>query len=233
MNLFFLVLNYKRLPYRTVWVELPDVETTLRAINAPPSSYRSDGRPVYSLPVIEDPSRSQNRPVILSHPNKIAEHLETTYPARPLFPDGSRALQSLFVHYIQEFFAKPLLPILVPLSHQRLPERSQSHFRSSRSAVPVPATVVSGSQLEQYWWVVKQQFDFMASMLDKNSGPDAAGDGVVAMGHEITYADFALCSVLIWIEQVAPHDGWARVRQWNGGRWSRLWERCREYMDVY
>ena len=73
----------------------------------------------------------------------------------------------------------------------------------------------------------------MASMLDKNSGPDAAGDGVVAMGHEITYADFALCSVLIWIEQVAPHDGWARVRQWNGGRWSRLWERCREYMDVY
>ena len=73
----------------------------------------------------------------------------------------------------------------------------------------------------------------MAGMLDKNSGSDGAGDGVVAMGHEITYADFVLCSVLIWIEQVAPHDGWARVRQWNGGRWSRLWERCKEYMDVY
>lgn len=171
--------------------------------------------------------------MVLSHPNKIAEHLETTFPARPLFPEGSRALQSLFVHYIQEFFAKPLLPILVPLSHQRLPERSQSHFRSSsRSATPLSASIGSGPQLEQHWLAVKQQFNFMAEMLDKNSG-DASGDGVVVMGHDITYADFALCSVLIWIEQVAPHDGWARVRQWNGGRWSRLLERCREYMDVY
>jgi len=53
------------------------------------------------------------------------------------------------------------------------------------------------------------------------------------MGREVSYADFALCAVLIWIEKVAPQDGWARVRQWNGGRWMRLWERCRDYMDVF
>jgi len=77
---------------------------------------------------------------------------------------------------------------------------------------------------------VRQQFDFLATILDKNAGTD--GDGVVVMGRDLTYADFALCSVLLWIEKMAPHDGWAQVKQWNDGRWSRLWDRCREHMDV-
>ncbi len=77
--------------------------------------------------------------------------------------------------------------------------------------------------------LVKEQFDFLATILDKNASD---GDGVVAMGHQVSYADFALCSVLVWIENMAAQDGWARVRHWNGGRWVRIRERCREYMDV-
>lgn len=228
------ILNYKRLRYRTVWVEFPDVEATLKSIGAPPSALRSDGRPVYSLPIVVDPTRNPMSPEILSNTNHIAEYLEAAYPARPVFPEGSRAVQILFVHYIQEVFAKPLLPIMVPLSHQQLPERSQSHFRS-RGGIPpgyatpvTPPTFSSGPQREQAWLAVKEQFDFLAMILDKNAGD---GDGTVAMGHDVSYADFALCSVLIWIERMAAHDGWARVRTWNGGRWNRLWDRCREYMD--
>lgn len=219
--------------YRTVWVEFPDVEATLRSIGAPPSALRGDGRPVYTLPVIVDPTRNPMSPEILSNTNHIAEYLEAAYPARPVFPEGSRAVQTLFVHYIQEVFAKPLLPIMVPLSHQQLPERSQSHFRTSsrgHASPAVPQVFLSGPQREQAWLAVKEQFDFLAMVLDKNAG-DADGDGTVVMGHDVSYADFALCSVLIWIERMAAHDGWARVRTWNGGRWGRLWDRCREYMD--
>jgi glutathione S-transferase len=170
-------------------------------------------------------------PEILSNTNHIAEYLEAAYPARPVFPEGSRAVQTLFVHYIQEVFAKPLLPIMVPLSHQQLPARSQSHFRTSsrgHANPAVPQVFLSGPQREQAWLAVKEQFDFLAMILDKNAGD---GDGTVAMGHDVSYADFALCSVLIWIERMAAHDGWARVKTWNGGRWGRLWDRCREYMD--
>ncbi|TFK36220.1 hypothetical protein BDQ12DRAFT_610129 [Crucibulum laeve] len=225
------ILNYKRLRYRTVWVEFPDVESKLRSLGAQPSAYKSDGRPVYTLPVVIDPTRNPMAPEVLSNTNNIAEYLESAYPARPVFPEGTRALQTLFVHYIQEVFAKPLLPIMVPLSHHQLPERTQTHFRGqSGFAPPSTSHILSGSQREQAWQAVKEQFDFLAVILDKNSGD---GDGVVAMGHDVTYADFALCSVLIWIERMAAHDGWARVRTWNGGRWQRLWERCREYMDEY
>ncbi|KAJ7473362.1 hypothetical protein FB451DRAFT_291630 [Mycena latifolia] len=219
------ILNYKRLPYRTVWVEFPDVETTLRTIGAPPSSRRADGRPIYTLPVIIDPTRNAQAPQILSNTNNIAEYLEACYPARPVFPEGSRALQTLFVHYIQEVFAKPLLPIMVPITHDRLPERTQSHFHGIPRTHPLP----SGPQREQAWQLVKAQFDFVALILDKNVGD---GDGIVAQGHHVSYADFAICSILLWIEQMAPHEGWARVRDWNGGRWRNLRQRCQDYMDI-
>ncbi|EIW75442.1 hypothetical protein CONPUDRAFT_112014 [Coniophora puteana RWD-64-598 SS2] len=218
-----LILNYKRLPYRTAWVDFPDIEQTLISVGAPPTSFRPDGRPVYTLPAIVDPFGSPTQPIVLSNPAIIAEYLETSYPARQIFPEGSRAVQSLFVHYVQETFVKPLLPIMVPLTHQRLHERSQTHF-PLRAATPQPAGPGA-------WRAVQEQFDFLAAMMDKNGPPD--GDGVVAMGQDLTYADFAVCSVLIWIEKVAPHDGWVRVRQWNGGRWGQLWERCRGYMDVF
>ncbi|KAG1727689.1 hypothetical protein EDD22DRAFT_1054231 [Suillus occidentalis] len=202
-----LILNFKRLPYRTAWVEFPDVEETLHGIGAPPTSVKNDWPPCLLSPSYRGS-------------NSVA-------PARQVFPEGSRALQALFVHYIQEILAKPLLPIMVPLSHQRLPERSQNHFlsgmTSSHLAVPL--------EREQAWRAVQEQFDFLANILDKNSGAD--GDGVVAMGHELTYADFAIVSVLIWVEKVAPHDGWVRIRQWNGGRWGKLWERCKSCMDVF
>ncbi|GJE92481.1 glutathione S-transferase [Phanerochaete sordida] len=220
------ILNYKRLPYRTTWVEFADVENTLRSIGAPPSSVRADGRPVYSLPVIVDPRGAQGQPVVLSRADVIAEYLESTYPARAIFPEGSRALQSLFVHHVHEVLAKPLLPILVPLSHQRLPERSQAHYPAGG------APPLGGAEREQAWRAAKDQFAFLAALMDKNIG-DPTCDGIVAMGRSVTYADFALCSVLIWIEQVSPRDGWARVRSWNDGRWDRLRAKCREYMDVY
>ncbi|KAJ3878857.1 hypothetical protein F5051DRAFT_503002 [Lentinula edodes] len=232
------ILNYKRLPYKTIWVEFADVEATLRSIGAPPSAMKSDGLPLYTLPVLVDPTNIPYAPVILSNTNNISEYLESTYPSPAVFPAGSRALQSLFVHYIQEFFAKPLLPIMVPMSHQHLSDRSQRHLRnypSSLSAAYNPQghssshPLPSGPQREQAWLAVKEQFDFIDAIMAKNTGD---GDGIVVMGREVTYADFALCSVLLWIVRIAPQD-WVRVRNWNGGRWERLWERCKPYMQEH
>ena len=220
----------------------------MRAINAPPTSTRPDGRPVYILPAILDPthvsgstyldpsgSLSQPHPVVLTHANTIAEYLEHTYPARPVVPEGTRALQILFVHYVSDIFVQPLLPIMIPLSHQRLPPRVQNHFRvelatGHRNDEYGATAAQHAGRREEQWAAVQVQFAFLAGILEKNA---CDGDGDVAMGHELTYADFAICSVLIWIEKIAPHEGWARVREWDGGRWWRLWERCKEYMDVF
>ncbi|EJD08503.1 uncharacterized protein FOMMEDRAFT_101922 [Fomitiporia mediterranea MF3/22] len=224
-----LILNYKRLPYRTKWIEVPDIDRTMRQIGAPHTSKRSDGRPVFTLPVIVDPIRSPTAPVVLSNASAISEYLEITYPARPLYPDGSKALQTLFVHYLQDVFMKPLLPIMIPLSAQRLNPRSQEYIFPSNQRPP-PDAGLSGPQREQAWQAVRENFKTLSDILDKNSGED--GDGVVVSGRDITYADFALCAILIWIERVSPQDVWPLIRSWNGGRWARLMDRCRDYMDV-
>ena len=55
-----IALNYKRLPYRTEWVEYPDIEATLRAIGGAPTAKVSlnDGsggkKDHYTLPAIHD-----------------------------------------------------------------------------------------------------------------------------------------------------------------------------------
>ena len=54
---------------------------------------------------------------------------------------------------------------------------------------------VRAAEREQAWRAAKDQFSFLASIMDKNIG-DATCDGIVVMGHNVTYADFALCSVL-------------------------------------
>ena len=168
----------------------------MRMLGAPPTSHKPDGRPVYTLPVIVDPMRNPATPLVLSNASTIAEYLEAAYPARPIFPEGSRALQTLFAHYVQDVFVKPLLPILVPLTHQRLPERSQAHFRhgGGGAATPGPAGApLTSAQYEQAWAAAREQFTFLASVLEKNT---TDGNGVVAMGRDVSYADFALCSVL-------------------------------------
>ncbi|EEB92860.1 hypothetical protein MPER_08568 [Moniliophthora perniciosa FA553] len=150
------ILNYKRIKYSTVWVEFPDVEAELRAIGAPPSSVRSDGRPVYTLPVLVDPGRNPSAPVILSNTNNICEYLEATYPSRPVFPVGSRAVQTLFVHYIQEVAAR--------ITYVR------------KLLLGYPGSLPPGPQREQAWLAAKEQFDFLALVLAKNTGD---GDGTV------------------------------------------------------
>ncbi|KAJ6464686.1 hypothetical protein DFH09DRAFT_1488587 [Mycena vulgaris] len=213
------ILNYKRLRYNTVWIEFPDVEATLRGIGAPPSA-KTRGRKADLHP--------PPPPQILSNTNNIAEYLEACYPARPVFPEGSRALQTLFVHYIQEVFAKPLLPIMVPLTHDRLPERTQSHFHGNlarddahaRLRAPPPTRPAASSLTSS------------RSSWTRNVG-DGASDGIVAQGCNVSYADFALCSMLLWIEQMAPHDGWSRIRDWNGGRWVKLRHRCKDLWMLF
>ncbi|KAF9531480.1 hypothetical protein CPB83DRAFT_106535 [Crepidotus variabilis] len=215
-----LILNYKRIPYKTEWISFQDVENTLRELHVPPTSQRSDGRDVYTLPVLWD----QGRRKFVSDTNRIAEYLEGISPARPVFPEGSKALQSLFVYFVQEVFSKPLLPIMVPLSHQQLPDPAQNYFRPGQP----PANMLTGHQREQQWRAVQAQFDFLDGIISKN---DNDGDGVVVMGRDLSYADFAVCAVLLWIKRMAGNDGWARVRTWNNGRWERLLDRCREFMD--
>lgn len=76
-----LVLNYKGIPYKTEWLEYPDLEPTFKSFGIPPNAEGS----AYSIPTI----RIGDKYVVDSA--KIAAELEKQYPS-PSLHLGSPAL---------------------------------------------------------------------------------------------------------------------------------------------
>lgn len=115
---FSYALNFKGVPYKTVWLEYPDIEPTFRSIGAIPISPKPDGSgPFYTLPVIVDPSRRtpSGGPTIITDSWNIAEYLDNVYPSPGLlFPEGTKALQALFLNHVTTTLFYPIVRILTP-----------------------------------------------------------------------------------------------------------------------
>jgi glutathione S-transferase len=105
-SLFFLVLtvaactslalNYKKVPYTTVWVQYSDIQTVLKEIGATPTDKRPTGEDRYTLPTIRNPATGE----VISDSAKIIAYLEEKYPERPLIPQGTLEQQVAFSNQI-------------------------------------------------------------------------------------------------------------------------------------
>jgi len=110
------VLNFKGIPYKTIWLEITDIEPAMRRIGAPPTGTKPDGSPLYTVPVIVDHSRRSpsGGPIVVSESFLIAEYLDEAYPSPgPLFPEGTKALQTLFCDHFRIVAVRPAAPMLL------------------------------------------------------------------------------------------------------------------------
>ena len=109
-------MNFKQLPYKTEWVEFPDIKAVCQKIGAPPTDIRLqlDGSGLqehYTLPVIYDSSTGK----IVAESFAIAEYLDETYPDTPkLLPAGSAAAIALFNKCAEQYVLIPLVPLVLP-----------------------------------------------------------------------------------------------------------------------
>ena len=89
-----LALNFKGIPYRTEYLEAPDIQPLYRRLNLTPKATYLDGTtPFYSLPVITDDTTGTL--IAVSYSWDIAVYLDEVYPDAPrLFPKGTKALQA-------------------------------------------------------------------------------------------------------------------------------------------
>ncbi|KAG8910022.1 hypothetical protein FRC00_009011, partial [Tulasnella sp. 408] len=109
------VLNYKQIPYKTVWISLPDIEPTLKSLGFHPSSISGTGKEYFTLPVISDPSPNPGgEPTLVVDSQIIAEYLDSKYPQRPLFPEGTKALQAMFLTWVRTNLLLPVIPLVAP-----------------------------------------------------------------------------------------------------------------------
>ncbi|KDQ50540.1 hypothetical protein JAAARDRAFT_141818 [Jaapia argillacea MUCL 33604] len=217
-----LALNIKGIPYKTIWLEYPEIEPTLLKLGAKPTDTKVDGRPHYTLPVIHDPSTN----AIVSDSYAIAEYLDAQYPdTTPLFPKGSAALQAGFIRAFQDVALSNVRVILLPVTHGRLNPISQDYFRRTREAnfgKKLEEFCPEGKEREETWELVRRGWSLVDGWFKKNRDGE---DGFVT-GREVTFVDVFIVSSLLWFKLILGEDSeaWKTILTWDEGRWGKLLE---------
>lgn len=231
-------LNIKGIPYRTVWVEYPDVEALCKKIGAPPTGTRTDGSSLYTLPTIYDPNTEQ----AISDSAAITRYLDKTYPSKGpiLIPPETDALHAAFQTaflsstFITATFAKgPFGPIILPPTCAVLNPRSDEYFRRERGDVfgPLDELAPFGSEKRAgHWKDLGKVYSMFAGWL----GTDVYGkERLFFMGGEgICYADVTLAGFFKSMQKVLPTEEWDDLTAWDGGRWARFVEKFQPYEAV-
>ncbi|OJT03275.1 hypothetical protein TRAPUB_6142 [Trametes pubescens] len=223
-------LNIKGIPYKTVWVEHPDVAALSRKIGTLPTSHNADGTPLYTVPAIYDP----NTKVVLADSAAIVRYLDKTYPDTPrLIPTGTDALHAAFDHAFHSLLDSDLMSLVVNESASALLPRGEASFRATREAFfggPLQEVAPPGSEKrEKHWAGVKKAFGTYAQWIQ--------ADGVdkpFFLGDKIAHADVTFAGFLVFMRIVLGEDGkeWADLKTWDGGLWARYVEAFKKYESV-
>ncbi|GJJ16161.1 hypothetical protein Clacol_010441 [Clathrus columnatus] len=229
-----MVLEYKKIPYRIVWLEYPEIKPTMISIGAKPGGIDpTDGSPWYTVPVILDEINvgPDGKPVPIADSWSIVEYLDEKFPDRPLLPKGSKGLQGLFHQSFMEIGVLGIVSLTLPRFYENLNEASQPYFRTTREAYfKKPITEMcppkGSAEWDETWKSLEKSLDELAAALDKN-GPLA--DHPYVMGDVFSYSDITAVSSLYILSIFYPTE-WETIRGWNGGRWGRLLDKCSAFI---
>ncbi|KAJ6186291.1 hypothetical protein N7519_007592 [Penicillium mononematosum] len=121
-----LMLNYKNIPYKTIFLEFPDIEPTLKELGLVPGE--STSGPKYTVPAIQHVPTSTY--IMDSLP--IAQFLESTYPVPPvpLTSELGREIETK----ARSVLGKAIYSSVMPREIRILSPRSQEYFRRTREA---------------------------------------------------------------------------------------------------
>ncbi|KAL0958809.1 hypothetical protein HGRIS_014128 [Hohenbuehelia grisea] len=224
-----LLLNYKGLEYTTQWVPSADIERTCKSLDIPPTGTQPNGEPRYTLPALVDNTKTP--PVLLSDSVPIMEYLDGAYPAsnRLAFPGESRALQYVLQKYLDMSIWPHVMRLMVMDMYRLKLPADQQHFRTRLEAIfgqPLEQLEAQGEERVRVWGLVEGAFGALAQSLAAN------GDGEFFMGKSPSYADFAICAVLIFFKTTSPEEAWGRISKFDSGRWDALYHSCQKWAEV-
>ncbi|CAK5284426.1 unnamed protein product [Mycena citricolor] len=217
-------LNYKGLPYKTVWIEYPDIADHCLRIGAEPSMIRKNGKPYYSLPTIQDP----NTGAVVSDSFRIAVYLDATYADTPrLIPQGTRTLQKTF-RFAFDKMTEPVVPLILPGVPDILFPRSREYFRRTRAesfGKPLEELVPEGEARDAAWQSLQENYGKFAEWLDEESA------GPYVMGDQLSFGDLVVAGELKWymIGWGKESEFWKDLKTWHAGRWIKLLESVAQY----
>jgi glutathione S-transferase len=224
-----LVLNYKGISYKEVFIPYTQVDPTLRSLGFMPSGPRA------TVPAIAHAIPTKGT-VQLVDSIKIAQYLDEAFPDHPIFPGATKALQLFFVNHIESTLFLALRAVVLTLVPDILYEDDANFLRGREDwaasfgkplekLLPPP-----GPQLDAERVKAEATFAGIAAIYQRNDSKYP-----FILGNEPVFADFVLFAILIWIRKVrtSSDDGapWDKVKKFQGGKWERFAESLKKYEE--
>ncbi|KAF8965878.1 hypothetical protein BDZ97DRAFT_738541 [Flammula alnicola] len=217
-------LNFKAIPYRTEWIEMPDIEAHCKKFGIA-ANIKRNGEPCYTLPAIHDPSTG----VYIGDSIRIAEYLEKQYPNKPtVFPYNTLGLQ---MEFETAFWTqlRAMWQFIVPAAFPRLNEASKEFYRRTREnsfGKKLEDIAPTGDDAVKEWAKVEEGFGKAAVWYSKNGGK-----GPFLMGETLSWADLVVGAYLAWFRIIWGEESreWRDIVSWHGGRWKSVYEALKAY----
>ncbi|EMD96726.1 hypothetical protein COCC4DRAFT_199125 [Bipolaris maydis ATCC 48331] len=211
-----MMLNYKKLPYTTIFLEFPDIEPTLKELGIVPGPSAA-GR--YTVPAIHHVPTN----TYLMDSVPIANFIETTYPEPPvpLTSELGCEIEAKARSVVGTTFRASVMPREMYI----LSPRAQEYFRRSREAM-------LGHPLEDLLDPEKEGQAWKAA----DSGTRALGelmltnkaDGPFVLGAKPSLTDFFVAGNLQTARMVGE-DVFQRFMEYPG--YSEIYEACLPFMQ--
>jgi glutathione S-transferase len=214
-----LALNYKGLPYTTVWEHHPDVEARAKAIGAPPTGTKADGSAFYTFPILQDTTAG----VVISDSTKIIEYLDSAYPDTPkVNQEGSETIQNTFKEIFRSKIVGLMYGLSAPGTFEVLSASGQEYNRAGWKPL-LGERLPNGMTRDEAWVALKAGLDEIDGRIEEGQ--------VFVNGEKPIDVDFEIAASLTWGRKSwgEESDKWKELRSWNKGRWGRLVDTMEKY----
>ncbi|KAK8004321.1 hypothetical protein PG989_004040 [Apiospora arundinis] len=211
-----LMLNYKQIPYKTIFLEFPDIEPTLKELGLAPN----ESGHKYTVPAIHHVPTDTH----LMGSLPIAEFLESTYPDHPvpLTSEVGREIGTRARAAVGPVLTKSLMPREVHI----LPPRAQEYFRRTREAAigrPLEA-LLDGDEEQKRWDAAADEVRALGELLLARK----AEGGPFLLGDKPSYTDFFIAGSLQCARTV-DEGVFERVVKFPG--YKDIYDVCQPYME--
>lgn len=243
-----LALSFKRVPFRTTWVDLLDIADVRKGLNCPAVRKLDDGSDFYTLPMLRDPSSG----TVVGDSFDIANYLEDTFPDSGgcLFPAHStRTGLGYQSPYKDTSFCAPLtcrrggkngdyaafnvnvdatFTAHTVLVGQYLPfnpetaERVKAVFAKRAHLVSWEEVFIHGEAREQLKASFHEGLTSLAQLFKVHE------TGPYLEGKEANYADLIVGGWVNMLSTTLPEEEWREFRAWHGGVFARLHDALQE-----
>ncbi|KAH7370151.1 hypothetical protein BKA65DRAFT_487763 [Rhexocercosporidium sp. MPI-PUGE-AT-0058] len=214
-----MLLNYKQIPYKTLFLEFQDIEPTFKELGVAPPESASGGNIKYTVPVIYHvPTKTY-----LMDSIPISKFLEKIYPdpSIPLTSELGREIESKARSAVGITFSASLMPRELGI----LSPAAQEYFRRTREAsLGFPLENLLDADREQKAWdAATDSIRAVDELIMTNKA-----EGPFVLGAEPSYTDFFIagslqCARVVHektFERLVIHPGYKRV-----------YEACLPYME--